>query len=597
LLQDDFRFLLSFFYVFAVLRSGFSMTKLFTAACMMLGAIAFQGVSPPAAAQGAPAVVPSQITPTTLRPQAEGGRAGIVIPESAGAEPPSGSEKFFVVPSDVIVEGEFAELVEVRQQLAAGVAGKKVSVAGIFALAAQVEQAYVRAGYALVRVSVPPQKIADGGPVRLFVVDGYLESINVDAVPSGVRDVVRRRAEGLIGVRHLLLTQLERRLLIAGDVAGVRLRSTLTRGEAVGAVQLILEGTHQLVSGALSIDNRLSSSLRHWQFGSSASINSALGYGEQIYGSLISNQDLLRTFSPAPRMRVFGAGVIIPVGFDGMTVTPEYTNSRTHGLAAAGVTDIRGELQRWSMRFAYPLIRTRSETLSISRTIEHLSQTNLGALFNSVIDKDEYTALRGSLDWSGSTWWGSPLSISFLAAHGLSGRDGSGVAPSRQGAGPAFSKAGFMAQYSQPLPMDGLRADLTFAGQTTFNAAVFRSEQFALDGTYLVSGPPPGSLSVDRGVSMRGELVKAFAFPIAGVGGVISPYAFAAAGSGFVERPTGVERGHITGVSFGAGLRGEFDLDNGRRGFNVGLELARQHSDAPGVGHSTRLSFLAASRF
>lgn len=573
------------------------MTRLFTAACMILGAIAFQGSVPPAAAQGAPAVAPSQITPPTLRPQADGGRRGFVIPESAGAAPPAGSENFFVVPGDVIVEGEFEELIELRQQFAAGFAGKKVSVADIFALAAQVEQAYVRAGYAFVRVSVPPQKIADGGPVRLFVVDGYIESIDIDALPAAVRDVVRRRAEGLIGVRHLLLTTLERRLLIAGDVAGVRLRSTLTRGAAVGAVQLILNGTHQLASASLSIDNRLSSSLRQWQFGSSVSINSALGYGEQIYGSLISNQDLLKTVSPDPRMRVFGVGVVIPVGFDGMTLTPEYTNSRTHGLAAAGAVDTRGELQRWSMRFVYPLIRTRSETLSISSAIEHLSQSNLGAQFNSVLNKDDYTALRGSLDWSRSTWWGSPLSISLLAAQGLAGRQDSGVSPSRQGAGPTFSKAGFMVQYSQPLPMDGLRADVTFAGQTTFNASVFRSEQFALDGTYLVSGPPPGSLSVDRGVSMRGEFVKAFAFPIAGVGSVVSPYAFAAAGTGFVERPTAVERAHITGVSFGAGLRGEFDLDNGRRGFNLGLELARQHSDAPGVGRSTRLSFLAASRF
>ncbi|MDB5595785.1 MAG: putative hemolysin activator-like protein with signal peptide [Hyphomicrobiales bacterium] len=573
------------------------MTRLFTAACIGLGVIVFQGLSPPALAQVAPStIVPSQITPPTLRPQAQGGRGGVVIPESAGADAPAGSDKFFVVPGDLVVEGEFEELVEARQALGAGFAGKRISVAGIFELAAQLEQAYVRTGYALVRVSVPPQKIADGGPVHLFVVDGYIESINSDAVPAAVRDVVRRRTEALVGVRHMVLSQLERRLLIAGDVAGIRLRSTLTRGQAAGAVQLILDGTHRLVSGSLSIDNRLSSSLGHWQFGSSAAINSALGYGEQVYGSLTSNQDLRYTFSPDPRMRMFGAGVVLPVGVDGMTVTPEYTNSRTHGTGC-GCANTRGELQRWSMRFAYPLIRTRTETLSVSGAVEHLSQTNLAALFNSVINNDDYTALRGSLDWSGTTSWGSPVSLSLLGAQGAGGRAGTGVKPSRQGAGPHFSKVGFLMQYSQPLPVDGLRADMTLSGQTTFNTAVFRSEQFALDGTNLVSGPPPGSLSVDRGVSMRGELVKAFAFPIAGVGSVISPYAFAGVGSGFVERPTSVERAHITGVSFGGGLRGEFDLDNGRSSFNVGLELARLNSNAPGVGRSTRLSFVAMSRF
>lgn len=414
-----------------------------------------------------------------------------------------------------------------------------------------------------------------------------------------MRDVVRGRTEGLVGVRRLTLARLERQLLIAGDVAGLRLRSTLSAGKAPGAVNLVLDGSHQLISGTASVDNRLSSSLSRLQFGTSIAINSALGQGEQIYGSLISNQNFDRTFSDDPRMRVFGVGVVMPLGHDGLTATPEFTDSRTHGRAQTGAVDSPGHLQRWSMRVAYPLIRSRTETLSVSGSIEHLSQVNAAPQIHTEINRDEYTSMRGSIDWAGATWWGAPLLISVSGAQGLGGRDGAHLAVplSRQGSGPTFSKAGFNLQYSQGLPMDGLHADFMLSGQTSFNAAVFRSEQFSLDGTNLISGLPPGALSVDRGLAARGELVKAYSFAIGGVSRTASPYLFAAAGAGSAERPTSVERAHISGVSFGAGVRGDFALDNARKGLSLGLELARQYSDAPGVARSTRLSFLAASRF
>ncbi|MDB5648996.1 MAG: putative hemolysin activator-like protein with signal peptide [Hyphomicrobiales bacterium] len=121
------------------------MNRLFTAACISLIVMVLGAGVRPAFAQAVLAVIPSQITPPSLRPEPPIVRGGVSIPQSAGAEAPAGSEKFFIVPGGLIVEGEFTELVEIRERLAGDYAGKKVSVAEIFALAARMEQAYVRA--------------------------------------------------------------------------------------------------------------------------------------------------------------------------------------------------------------------------------------------------------------------------------------------------------------------------------------------------------------------------------------------------------------------------------------------------------------------
>ena len=50
--------------------------------------------------------------------------------------------------------------------------GRPVSGADIFAAARALEAAYANAGYVLVRITLPPQKLVNGSKLRLVVVDG-----------------------------------------------------------------------------------------------------------------------------------------------------------------------------------------------------------------------------------------------------------------------------------------------------------------------------------------------------------------------------------------------------------------------------------------
>ena len=86
------------------------------------------------------------------------------------------------------MEGEFEEFVAIRRELAAPLIGKRVTVAQIFDFATKLQEAYVGAGYLLVRVVVVPQELGERARVKIRVIDGFLERIDVSALPSAVRN-------------------------------------------------------------------------------------------------------------------------------------------------------------------------------------------------------------------------------------------------------------------------------------------------------------------------------------------------------------------------------------------------------------------------
>ena len=64
-----------------------------------------------------------------------------------------------------------------------------------------------------------------------------------------------------MGRSGLMLREIERRVLLAGDTPGVILRSTLAPGKTEGATVLLIDGKYQAVSETLTFDNTLSKAL------------------------------------------------------------------------------------------------------------------------------------------------------------------------------------------------------------------------------------------------------------------------------------------------------------------------------------------------
>jgi hypothetical protein len=83
------------------------------------------------------------------------------------------------------------------------------------------KRVYVGAGYLLVRVVVVPQELSESARVKIRVIDGYIERVDAATLPAAVR--VAAVFAPLLRKGHLRQSELERRLLLAGDTPGLEL--------------------------------------------------------------------------------------------------------------------------------------------------------------------------------------------------------------------------------------------------------------------------------------------------------------------------------------------------------------------------------------
>ena len=170
---------------------------------ILLWALFVAGAGSLAQAQERVAPAPSQVEPPRLP------AAPRVAPEIPSVQPPEtpafpkDAEKLSFVLLGLDIEGEFEEFVATSRELAAPLIGKRVTVAQVFEFAAQLQAAYVRAGYLLARVVVAPQELNERARVTIQVIDGFIERIDVSALPPALRNRVGATLEPLFHKRHL----------------------------------------------------------------------------------------------------------------------------------------------------------------------------------------------------------------------------------------------------------------------------------------------------------------------------------------------------------------------------------------------------------
>ena len=550
-----------------------------------------------ATAHAEPPVAPSQVTPSDFRP-ARNGSAGIDLPAAPGLIPPPNAANLAITLSGFVVEGGFPELADQTRAITDSVVGRRTTLADIYAAASALEGAYGAAGYALVRVVVPPQKLDPHGRLRIVVVDGYIESVDVKGVPERQRGVVAARLAPLVGQRHVKLTEIERRVLLASDVPGLGLKSTLAAGAASGGARLVVEGPDRLVTGLLGVDNNLPRALGSWEYSGAAQVNSPFGYGEQFYLSATTGYDLGRLVDGSNPIQIFGAGFIAPIGIDGLTINPEYTNAITRPAKAPGAPAVTGYFQRADLRASYPVIRTRRETLTLFGALEWDQEYMRPNGFPTDIYSDQYFVWRGKADSLTSLTGGAGVEAAGALSQGLGGRTGvnSAVPLSQQGASPYFTKFNADARWTQPLP-EMFNLTLYGSGQTSFGKPLMVSEQLSLDGPGAVSGYPTGTFVVDEGAFGRAELGRTFSAPVYGKPLLIEPYVFGAAAIGFIDLPTAVQQGTLHVGSFGVGARTSFNPASVVSGTDLWVEVARYVSDVPGEREGWRGNLAFSVRF
>lgn len=530
----------------------------------------------------------SQITPPSFSPPLQRQGGAIAIPEGTGLEAPPGADALSVRVRRLDVQGGLPALGAATAALEARLSGRAVSAAEIFAAARELEQAYAKAGFALVRVVLPAQQLRDGGDVRLLVVDGVIERVDVSTLPPEIRDRAAAILAPLVGTRGLTLGLLERKLLLAGDMPGTALRSTLAPGQVPGASVLVVEARYKAVTGFTGIDNVLADSLGRYTASLGLDLNSPTGHGEVLYFrtfGLPTTGGTAAFLGGEPRNRALAVGLILPLGTDGLTLTLETTDTRTTPRVLPGSVGFASEFSRYSARLRYPLIRSRDFTLNTEAAFDAQEErVNIRVPVEAPFSLDRLRVARGATDFLWFLPTEGVLSGRLTASFGIDGLGareaplaGAGLpALSRQGARPDFQKVEAALAFTQPLA-EHLTFDVRARAQTSFNQALARAEQIGIANLSGLSTFDSGLLQGDEGFVTRGELQFPFVMPVTLPFGlpsipaqqghglppagatpgafVLSPYGFGAFGLVRQQNPTAFERPMVRGVSYGAGLR------------------------------------------
>jgi hemolysin activation/secretion protein len=514
---------------------------------------------------------PSQVAPPVIAPPSGGGH--IAIPQvPAGAQIPPEAKKLTFKLIGFDIKGEFEELVAQRKELEAPLVGKRITVAQVFEFADQLQQIYAKAGYPLARVILLPQEFEGATRIKLRVIDGFVERLNLDALPWQVQHRVAAVLAPLQFKTHLQQSELERQLLIAGEAPGLVLNATFAPGKEIGGSILVLTGRYRAVSLSVYGDNDMPVVFGTGQGVVTATANSWLGLGEQLTVNTAGLPDA-DFDSEFPTRRYLGGIFSIPIGIDGWKFeiggTDGITTPRVDPTAAT-----KGIYNEGYAKLSYELLKRRDYELALYEQLDAANETieSIVSAPPLPLSEDRVRPLRTGANgiWrlreSGTTvTYGAQYSHGFdwlgartAADTGVPLSECNSVASllplSRQCADAVFDKLNGQVEIDQALQQDFF-ANLYAAGQDSFHRALVTSEQFDIDGTKLLSGFTAGSLPGDTAWVVRGELGRSITTTGPSGSVVWMPYIFQATGERILEDPTALEIGSVHATNYGAGMR------------------------------------------
>lgn len=505
-----------------------------------------------------------QIPPTPDRPRAT---PDIRI-EAPTAAPDTGPAGASIRVATLRVTG--ATLFDEKTLLAAArfSPGSTLTLSEMRAIAGRISAHYHKRGYFLAQAYVPEQDVQSGN-VTIAVIEGRYGEITLNNSTSLSDRVARGVMAGLDGGEIVDGAPLERRLLLLSDLSGVRVKSTMTPGTAVGTSDLIVDLTSgPRVTGSVEADNAGNRYTGEYRAGGSINLNNPLGIGDRLSARILASTGGL----------AYGrASYQAPLG--NLTLGVAYAHIRYQLGREFDRLDADGTADIASVYASYPLIRSRNANLYALGDVEAKWFEDKIGLVSSQSNKKSRVATLGfagdAHDGLGGGGWtnvAAGWSFGDLDIASPIERAADARTAGTQG---SFNKIEFAASRLQTVS-GPLSLYASVRGQFAFDN-LDTSEKMELGGAYGVRAYPEGEAYGDQGVIGTAEARLTLSQWMEFVPGQLQAIAFADVGTvDYAHNPWFAERNRSHRSGVGAGLSWA-----GAEGFLVKASYAHRLGDQP----------------
>lgn len=355
--------------------------------------------------------------------------------------------------------------------------GQTVTVAQLVQGANQVTTLYQQQGYALSFAYIPPQNFANG-VVRVIVVEGYLQQLQIEGQSGKSEALIREYAQPLLTERPLRTATFEHQTQLMARLPGVRVTASAQLPKTTdGATPLVLKVSHQPVTFSLGGDLRQPRSRAI----ATLTLNDPLWEGSQLQFSSLLRQ-------PSEE-RFLSAGFTQLLNASGTLLRASYSDFRGQDTNLPSTVDAITDQRKLEVSLQHPLRLGARESAFVSGGlygINYGKEYDFPTLGLNVLDRERVRTLFGQFNWNQAQGTVT-RTASVLLARGL---DALG--------------AGFERSNSANLPMAANPAKLDFTRLTADYSQRHRfasqwGAAFALGGQYS-----PDVLPVPERISFGG---------------------------------------------------------------------------------------------
>ena len=173
--------------------------------------------------------------------------------------------------------------------LVADAEGRRLDLAQLGQVAGRITDYYRSRGYPLARAIIPAQAVREG-TVRIEVIEARYGSVRLDNRSRASSALMQETLAPLAGGQQVHQPELDRALLLLGDIPGVVVGATLSPGSAVGSSDLAVQGDATArVAGHATLDNYGNRYTGEARASATVSVTNPFGLGDVFHAGALSS--------------------------------------------------------------------------------------------------------------------------------------------------------------------------------------------------------------------------------------------------------------------------------------------------------------------